>query len=159
LSAAGLPSDAFLFAGFLPTKQAARKARLQALSAVDATLAFFESPNRLDKALEDIAAVMGPERRVSVCREITKMYEEIVAGTAAELARRFGDGVRGEIVLLVEPPAQQQTTADPDELLAELLSRMSLSEAAAEAARLTGLPKRSLYQRALSLAGRDGEER
>lgn len=158
LSAAGLPSDAFLFAGFLPVKQAARKARLQALAAVDATLGFFESPNRIDKTLADIAAVMGPQRRVSVCRELTKMHEEIVTATAPELAERYAGGARGEIVLLVEPAPQEREAADPDELLSELLGRMSLSEAAAEAARLTGLPRRTLYQRALALAARDGEE-
>jgi 16S rRNA (cytidine1402-2'-O)-methyltransferase len=155
LSASGMASSAFLFAGFLPVKEAARRARLRELGAVDATLIFFESPNRLDKTLAAIAAELGAGRGVAICREITKLHEEQVRGTAGELAAAYaGKPVKGEIVLLVEPPAEE-APADPDALLSGLLARMSVSEAAAEAARLTGLPRRTLYSRALELKAGD----
>jgi 16S rRNA (cytidine1402-2'-O)-methyltransferase len=160
LSASGIASEAFLFAGFLPGKESARRTRLRELRFLNATLVFFESPNRLDKALADIAAELGGDRRLAICREITKLHEEQVAGTAAELAAAYaGKTVKGEIVLLVEPPAGE-AGADPDSLLRELLARMSLSEAAAEAARMTGIARRTLYSRALELtrkAGNDGD--
>lgn len=158
ISASGLPSEAFLFAGFLPQKEAARRKRLAEFAATPATLAFFESPNRLARALHSIAAEYGPDREVAICREITKLHEEMVRGTAAALAERYdGAEVKGEIVLLVAPPAQAEQPEDPDRLLTELLARMSVSEAAAEAARLTGAGKRDLYQRALAIAARERE--
>jgi 16S rRNA (cytidine1402-2'-O)-methyltransferase len=152
LSASGMANDAFLFAGFLPTKEMARRARLREFKALKATLVFFESPNRLDKALADIAAELGETREVAICREITKLHEEQVWGTAGELAHAYaGKTVKGEIVLLIAPP-QEEALIDPDALIGELLERMSVSEAAAEAARMTGLPRRMLYSRALELA-------
>lgn len=153
LSASGMPAEAFLFAGFLPHKQAARRKRLAELATAPATLVFFESPNRAGKAIADIAAVLGAGRRIALCREITKLHEEMVCGPAGEMAAQHGETVfRGEIVLLVEPPAPQDEAVDEEGLLADLLSRMSVSEAAAEAARLTGRPRRDLYRRALTLA-------
>ncbi len=153
LSASGFSSDTFLFGGFLPVKDGARRARLKSLGNVDATLIFFESPNRIDKALAAIAAEYGEGRQVAVCREITKLHEEQVSGTAGELAAAFaGRTVKGEIVLMVAPP-EAEAAADPDLLLGELLQNMTVSQAAAEAARMTGLPRRMLYSRALALSG------
>jgi 16S rRNA (cytidine1402-2'-O)-methyltransferase len=155
-SASGMASDAFLFAGFLPTKELARRARLRQFGSVDATLVFFESPNRIGKALADIAAELGEDREVAICREITKLHEEQVRGKAGELAQAYGDKpVKGEIVLLIAPPPQEDQL-DPDALIGELLERMSVSEAAAEAARMTGMPRRMLYSRALELSKREG---
>jgi 16S rRNA (cytidine1402-2'-O)-methyltransferase len=159
LSASGMPSASFFFGGFLPSKEKARRDRLRSLLALDATLVFFESPNRLAAALSDIAAELGEGRRVAVCREITKLHEEHVAGTAAELAKHYsGNETKGEVVLLVAPPAEG-APIDPEALIAELLSRMSVSEAAAEAHRLTGIAKRELYARALEMARRTGISR
>jgi 16S rRNA (cytidine1402-2'-O)-methyltransferase len=158
LSASGMANEAFLFAGFLPTKEIARRARLRQFKALDATLVFFESPNRIGKALADIAAELGEAREVAICREITKLHEEQVWGKAGELAKDYaGKPVKGEIVLLIAPPAPD-AQMDPDALIGELLERMSVSEAAAEAARMTGLPRRMLYSRALELSKAEGEE-
>lgn len=156
LAASGLPSDTFLFDGFLPAKTGKRRARLKELKAVPATLIFFESPNRLEASLADIAAELGPDRRLAVCRELTKLHEEVRDGTPGELAEHYAGGkVRGEIVLVVEPPlAGSEEKPDADALLRELLYRTSPSRAAAEAAELTGMPRRELYRKALELAGR-----
>jgi 16S rRNA (cytidine1402-2'-O)-methyltransferase len=154
LSASGMPSTSFYFGGFLPTKEKARKDRLRALRSLDATLVFFESPNRLAGSLADIAAELGNAREVAVCREITKLHEEQVSGTANQLAMRYsGAETRGEVVLVIAPPADA-APVDSEMLITELLERMSVSEAAAEAHRLTGVPKRELYSRALEIARR-----
>ncbi len=153
LSASGLSSTAFMFCGFLPTKEGARRTRLRQLRSVPATLVFFESPNRLDRALSDMVLELGPDREVAICREITKLHEEMVRGSAAELAADWaGKPVKGEIVLLVGPP-QAETAMDPDSLLEDLMPRMSLSDAVAEATRLTGQPRKLVYARALHLSG------
>lgn len=151
LSASGMPSEAFLFSGFLPSRQLARRSRLRELRAVPATLVFFESPNRLAKALKDISAEFGETREVAICREITKFHEEFVRGPVGQLAIQYEEkSVKGEIVLLVAPPLPEHVV-DLDTLLAELLQRMSVSEAAGEAAAITGQPRRGLYARALEL--------
>lgn len=162
LVASGMPSDTFLFDGFLPAKTAKRRARLKQLKAVAATLVFFESPNRLGECLTDMAAELGDDRRVAMCRELTKLHEEIRRGTAAELAEAYcGAKTKGEIVLVVAPPDEDDDAAlDTDTLLTELLASSSVSRAAAEAANLTGLPRRDLYRRALELAesGKSGDK-
>lgn len=159
LSASGMPAETFLFGGFLPSREIARRKRLRELAGIPATLIFFESPNRLGRALADIAAELGAERAVTVARELTKLHEEFVSMPAGELAERYREaGVKGEIVLLVAPPDATAADADPDALLAELLERMSVSQAAAEAARLTGIGRRELYQRALALSQEGGRE-
>lgn len=156
LSASGMANEAFLFAGFLPTREMARRSRLRQFKALDATLVFFESPNRVGKALADIAAELGEDREVAICREITKLHEDQVRGKAGDLAQAYAEKpVKGEIVLLIAPPGQE-AQMDPDALIAELLERMSVSEAAAEAARMTGLPRRMLYSRALELSKLQG---
>jgi len=153
LVAAGLPSDAFFFAGFLPPKTAARSKRLAELAAVPATLVFFESPQRLAASLADMSAALGARAAV-VARELTKAFETIRSGTLADLATAYaGEATpKGEIVVVVAPPEEEIATAeDADRLLRALLKEKSVSNAAAEAAAATGLPKRELYRRALAL--------
>src|SRR5680860_1293776 len=103
LAVSGLPTDRFSFEGFLPRK--GRVAYFRSLAREERTMVFFESPNRLPAALADLASALGDDRRAVVCRELTKMYEEVVRGTAAELAAKFKDGARGEICLVVEGTA------------------------------------------------------
>lgn len=151
LVASGLPSEIWTFAGFLPTKQGARKAKLESLNAVPSTLIFFESPNRIDKSLSDMVEVFGGDREACVARELTKLHEEIKRGTLNELTMLFSNQkTKGEIVILVAPPAQKEVE-DTEALLLELMQNMSVSKAAAEAAHLTGKSKRDLYQQALNL--------
>lgn len=154
LSVAGLPTDRFLFAGFPPPKSAARRAMLEELAPVRATLVFFEGGSRLKASLQDMAAVLG-ERPAAVGRELTKLYETCVRGSLAELAAdpRL-DSPKGEIVVLVGPGREKAASAtDADAALKEALGRMGPSEAAGEVARALGLPRRELYRRALELKG------
>lgn len=159
LVGSGLPSDAFLFAGFLPVKDKGKRDRLAELSRVPATLIFFESPHRIGASLMAAADVLGPGRRASVCRELTKTFEEFRRGTLEELAAYYDDrAVKGEIVLLVAPPDIDDVPGamEVDVLLKELAVTMPTSKAAAEGARLTGLSKKDLYQRLLALKEEDG---
>ncbi len=156
LSASGLPGDAFFFAGFLPTKAAARKTRLQELARIPTTLIVLESPKRLAASLADMAAVLGGERRAAVCREMTKLHETFKRQSLATLAAHYADkAVKGEIVLVIGPAADRGpalSQADIDVLLAEALGHGSVRDAADQVAAATGLARRSLYQRALALA-------
>jgi 16S rRNA (cytidine1402-2'-O)-methyltransferase len=161
LVASGLPTDRFFFEGFLPPRQAARQTRIAALARIPATLVLFETGPRLAAALADLAAGLGA-RQASVCRELTKLHEEIRAGDLATLAGDYADvpPPRGEIVVVVAPPDPQQVEAhDIDALLVAALSRLSVKDAASEVAAITGEPRRAVYQRALALTkgGRDGE--
>ena len=152
LSAAGLPTDRFLFAGFPPPKSAGRRAFLAELAGIRATLAFFEGGSRLADSLADMAAVLG-EREAVVCRELTKLYETIYRGSLSELAAdpRF-EAPKGEIVVLVGPGRETEATAeDADAALRDALSRLKPADAAAEVAKALGLPRRDLYKRALAL--------
>jgi 16S rRNA (cytidine1402-2'-O)-methyltransferase len=153
----GLPSDRFLFAGFLPPKQAGRRAALAELAGIRASLIFFESAPRLAEALADMALVLG-DRPAAVARELTKLYEEVRRGGLAELAARYGSEgpPRGEIVVVVGPPvAPPAPTGDElDRQIAAALASMSLKDASAAVAAATGLPRREVYARALLLAGR-----
>ncbi|MDP3523883.1 MAG: 16S rRNA (cytidine(1402)-2'-O)-methyltransferase, partial [Hoeflea sp.] len=153
LVASGLPSDAFLFAGFLPSKDNARRDRLASLAATEATLMVFESPNRLAACLKSAADVLGPDRPAAVCRELTKAYEEIRRGTLGELAASYeGETVRGEIVLVIGPgSAPQPSDADVAAVLERLARELPAGKAATEAARLTGQPRKDLYQRLLAM--------
>lgn len=158
LVAAGLPTDAFFFAGFLPPKEAGRRKRLAEIAAVPGTLVFYESPHRLGAALADMESVLG-DRPAAVARELTKLYETVRRGPLSALAAAFGDAPpKGEIVVLVGPPiAATPDSETVDALLLRLLASGSVKSAAEEAAAATGLPKRDLYQRALALRdGRDG---
>ncbi|MFI0842783.1 16S rRNA (cytidine(1402)-2'-O)-methyltransferase [Mesorhizobium sp. IMUNJ 23232] len=158
LTASGLPSDTFLFAGFLPVKDGQRRARLEELKAVPATLIFFESPRRLADTLAAMADVYG-ERKAAVGRELTKAFEEMRTGTLAELAEFYAaaDTPKGEIVVCVGPPAAEAPldAHDIDRLLLSLAAEMPASKAAAEAARMTGGRKPDLYRRLMDLKADD----
>lgn len=153
LIASGLPSDAFLFAGFLPSRDKARRDRYADFASVEATLMFFESPNRLAASLKSAADVLGPDRPAAVCRELTKAFEEIRRGTLGELAAAYeGENVRGEIVLAIGPGSQPlPTETDVDALLGKLARDLPAGQAATEAAKLTGLPRKDLYARLLAM--------
>ena len=152
LSAAGLPTDRFLFVGFPPAKSAARRTFLSEFAGVRATLVFFEGGSRLAASLADMAAVLGAREAV-VCREITKLYETFYRGPLSELAAdpRL-DAPKGEIVILVGPGRETEATAaDADSALTEALTRLKPADAAGEVAKALGLPRRDLYRRALEL--------
>jgi 16S rRNA (cytidine1402-2'-O)-methyltransferase len=154
LTVSGLPSDAFLFAGFLPVKAGQKRARLEQWQAVPATLIFFESPRRVAETLDAMAQVLGAGRRAAVCRELTKTFEEARHGSLQELAAHYAsaDTPKGEVVICVGPPADEDAApADVDALLTGLATEMPASKAAAEAARMTGQPKQELYRRLLAL--------
>jgi 16S rRNA (cytidine1402-2'-O)-methyltransferase len=156
LNVAGLPTDRFFFEGFLPAKQAARQKRVAALTGIPATLVLFESGQRLAAALVDLAEGLGA-RAASVCRELTKLHEEVRHGDLATLARDYAQGAetRGEIVIVVAPPAAEAGPVDVDALLRRALSRVSLKDAVGEVALASGRPRREVYQRALELT-KDG---
>ena len=155
LVGSGLPNDAFFFAGFLPAKDKARRDRLAELRTVPATLLFFESPHRIGATLAAAAEVLGPARAASVCRELTKTFEEFRRGTLGDLAQYYaGDRVvKGEIVLVIGPPAPPEAPeqGEVDALLSQLAATLPAAKAATEAARQTGLPRKELYQRILEL--------
>jgi 16S rRNA (cytidine1402-2'-O)-methyltransferase len=153
LSAAGLPTDRFLFAGFPPPKSAARRTFLEELAQIRGTLVFFEGGSRLAASLADMAAVLGAAREAVVCRELTKLYETLYRGPLAELAAdpRL-DAPKGEIVILVGPGHDAEASAgDIDTALADALLRLRPAEAAAEVAKALGLSRRDVYQRAMAL--------
>ena len=158
LVASGLPSDTFLFAGFLPPKSEARRRRLGELARVPATLILYESPHRLADTLADALAVLGPDRPAAVARELTKTFEETVRGPIAELAAIFATRtVKGEIVLLFAPPPEEAASeADVDAMLRAALARQAPGKAVAEVARLTGADRKALYERAMALKAEDG---
>jgi 16S rRNA (cytidine1402-2'-O)-methyltransferase len=155
LAVAALPTDRFFFEGFLPPKEAARRARLAELARIDATLVLFESGNRVQDTLADLADIMG-SRDAAVCRELTKMHEEIRRAPLSELARRAGElETRGEFVLVIGPPAADariMTEDALDDLLRGQLERSSVKDAVAHAVELSGRPRREVYARALELS-------
>ena len=154
LTASGLPSDAFLFAGFLPVKAGQRLSRLQELKSVPATLIFFESPRRLADTLVSMVEALGGARKAAIGRELTKTFEEMRPGTLAALADHYAaaDTPKGEIVICVGPPeAAANEPADIDRLLLSLSAEMPASRAAAEAAKMTGGERQALYRRLLEL--------
>lgn len=158
LQLSGLPTDRFLFAGFPPNKATARQKWLASLADVPATLIFYESPNRLAAALADMAAVFGP-RAAAVSRELTKQFEETRRGGLDTLARHYADqgAPKGEVCLCVAGPLPPEAVgeAEIDAALQQALETASVKVAAAEVAERLGLPKRSVYQRAITL--RKGE--
>lgn len=154
LTVSALPTDAFLFEGFLPAKEAQRQKRIAEIKLVPASLILFETGPRVGATLADLAAALAP-REAAVCRELTKLYEEVRRGDLAELARHYAqsEAPRGEIVIVIAPPAEPVNAAkDVDDLLRQALTRVSLKEAVAEIATVTGEPRRTVYQRALALA-------
>jgi 16S rRNA (cytidine1402-2'-O)-methyltransferase len=160
LVGSGLSNDTFLFAGFLPSKDKARRDRLSELATVPATLIFFESPHRIAATVAAACDVLGETRRASVCRELTKTFEEFRRGTLAELKTFYDEGatVKGEIVFVIAPPdaPAPPKEEDVDALLSELAKDMSTGKAATEAAKRTGLNRKDLYDRLLELKERDG---
>jgi len=155
LAVAALPTDRFFFEGFLPSRETARRARLVELARIDATLVMFESGNRVQDTLADLADIMGA-RDGAVCREMTKLHEDIRRAPLAELARSAGTlETRGEFVLVIGPlPKDAQVMAEQelDELLRSQLLQGSVKDAVAHAVELSGRPRREIYARALELA-------
>ncbi len=155
LALSGLPSDRFLFAGFLPAKAGERRKALAELASVRATLVLFESAPRLAKSLADMAESLGA-REAAVARELTKLFEEVRRGTLAELARHYGEAgpPKGELVVVVGPPAAAEPADETalERMLAEALERFSLRDAVDAVAHSSGLPRRRVYARALALA-------
>lgn len=156
LTLAGLPTDRFFFAGFLPAKQEARRKELADLAAIPATLVFLESANRLAAVLADMAAALGG-REAAVARELTKKFEEVRRGPLGELAAHYEEAgaPKGEIVIVVGPPEKRAALCahEVDAMLENALARASLKDAVAEVVAMTGLPRRDVYARALELSG------
>ena len=153
LALSGLPTDRFTFEGFLPRKSSDRRTAFAALEREPRTMVFFESPHRIAESLADARDTLGADRPGAVCRELTKMFEEVKRGTLAELAEWARDEVRGEIVVVVGGAPARASVTMPDALaeVARLtLSGIGLKEASAQVAELTGLSKRDLYQGALA---------
>lgn len=160
LSVAGLPTDRFAFEGFLPARAAGRRARLRALAAEPRTLVFFEAGNRVADFLADAAESLGAERGAVLARELTKLHETVYRGTLAELLERTQadpDASRGEMVVLVagraEAAAGQGDRALLERLLPALLEELAPSRAVKLAAKLSGVPRREVYELALRLGG------
>jgi len=155
LSVAALPTDRFFFEGFLPSKQTARRARLAELARIDATLVVFESGNRVQGTLADLAEIMGG-REAAICRELTKLHEEITRAPIAELAAGADRlETRGEFVLVIGPPPAGAGVMAEDELdnmLRSSLKQGSVKDAVAQAVEVSGRPRREVYTRALELA-------
>jgi 16S rRNA (cytidine1402-2'-O)-methyltransferase len=155
LTLAGLPTDRFLFMGFLPAKQQARAEAIAEVAGVRATLVLYESGPRLAATLAALAAGLG-DREAAVAREITKKFEECVTGALTDLAARYADAPpKGEIVIVVAPPgeAAPASAEDADSALAEALTRLPASKAAGEVAKRLGLDRKALYARAVELKG------
>jgi 16S rRNA (cytidine1402-2'-O)-methyltransferase len=157
LTLAGLPTDSFLFAGFLPTKKAARRQRLEELSGVPAALIFYESARRVPTTLADMADCWG-DRPAAVVRELTKIYEEVQRGTLGQLAAAFEQSgpPRGEVVLVVGPPTPQMGADDAqvDAMLDQALTTMSLRDAVDHVTAASGRQRRDVYTRALALSAK-----
>jgi len=165
LAVAGLPTDRFFFEGFLPARDMARRARISELAAVPATLLFFESGQRMAALLADLAAILGA-RAAAICREMTKLHEEVPRGELPALAQIYREnaGIRGEFVVVVGPPAtaaatDHDTAADLDGMLREALATLSLKDAVEAVAGASGQQRRRVYQRALALAKANGDVR
>ena len=154
LVTSGLPSDRFLFAGFLPPREAGRRRILEELRGIPATLVFFESTRRLAESLADMAAVLG-NRDAAVGRELTKLYEEMRRAPLDVLARHYAEAgpPKGEAVVVVGPPGEVDAEPkDIDSMLDEALATMSMRDAAAAVSGASGRPRREIYARALELA-------
>jgi 16S rRNA (cytidine1402-2'-O)-methyltransferase len=161
LTVAGMPTDQFFFAGFLPPKQGARRTRIADLARIPATLVLFETGPRLAAALADLAAGLGA-REAAICRELTKIHEEVRHGTLPQLANAYAEAEtpRGEIAIVVGPPSgdtQRPDAADVDAMLRRALARVSVKDAVSEVAGATGLARRAIYQRALAIARRSDD--
>ncbi|MFO1430389.1 MAG: 16S rRNA (cytidine(1402)-2'-O)-methyltransferase [Candidatus Competibacteraceae bacterium] len=157
LSVAGLPTDRFVFEGFLPAKAGTRRQRLAFLAKEERTLAFFESSHRIQASLRDMAEIFGTDRRAVIARELTKLFEEIHGATLAELCDWLAAAehrCKGEFVILVQgaPPAAE-SEMEPRRLLTVLLEELPIKRAVAVAAKLTDIKKNRLYDLALEIQG------
>ncbi len=157
LTLAGLPTDAFFFAGFLPNAKGARQTALEAVKAVPGTLVFYESPKRVGAMLRDAAKVLGGERSAVICRELTKKFEEVRRGTLQSLADEIGgEALRGEIVVLIDRQgAVDPGEADLEEAVRQALGSMSVRDAAESVAKAHNVHKRKIYQMALKLSSEE----
>jgi len=157
LAVSGLPTDAFFFAGFLPPREAARRARLAELKAIPSTLIFFEAPSRVAECLADMALVLGP-RPAALARELSKLHEEVLRGPLPDLAARLAAAdVKGEIVLVVAPPQSEAASeADIEQRLERALETMSLRDAAKAVAETLAEPKGRVYDIGLRLKDQAG---
>jgi 16S rRNA (cytidine1402-2'-O)-methyltransferase len=160
LAVSALPTDRFFFEGFLPAKEGQRRSRIAELKRIPSTLVLFESGPRIAGALADLASGLGA-REAAICRELTKLHEEVRRGDLAALARDYAGGAetRGEFVIVIapgDPAAGEMTENDIDKLLRQALARLSVKEAVAEIAAVTGEARRDVYQRALALAKERG---
>lgn len=164
LSVAGLPTDRFVFEGFLSAKSMARRARLQALADEPRTLVFYESSHRIQETLADLAELFGTEREAVIARELTKAFEQVQGGSLAELNAWLAadsNHVRGEFVVLVAgapAPVETDISAEAGRVLKLLLKEMPVKQAAAMAAEITGARKNALYQFALAWLGTQEKE-
>ncbi|WP_424832425.1 16S rRNA (cytidine(1402)-2'-O)-methyltransferase [Ruegeria sp.] len=153
LTLAGLPTDAFFFAGFLPNAAGARRARIEALRDIPGTLVVYESPKRLAVSLADLSLVLGKDRAGAVCRELTKKFEEVRRGTLGDLAEDFQNrSVKGEIVVMVDRGHSPTVNeSDVDQALMKALETHSVRDAADLVSEMFNLPRRPIYQKALKL--------
>nr|WP_272490696.1 16S rRNA (cytidine(1402)-2'-O)-methyltransferase [Mesobacterium pallidum] len=156
LTLGGLPTDRFLFAGFLPNASGQRKSALSELGTVPATLVLYESPKRVGALLADASGVLGAARPAAVCRELTKRFEEVRRGTLGDLAAQYdGETVKGEVVVLIDRAASDEADESAvKEALVKALENMRVKDASESVATATGWPRRKVYQMALELAGK-----
>ncbi len=160
LTLSGLPTDRFLFAGFLPSTSSKRKTALSELAQVPATLVLYESPKRIEATLRDAAGILGADRPAALCRELTKKFEEVRRGTLAELAESCAvEAPRGEIVLVLgRADSGSIKDVDINGSLQEALKDMSVRDAADQVSARLKVPRRGVYQRALQLAKKNEGE-
>lgn len=156
LAVSGLPVGRFCFEGFLPRKAGERRRRLDALAGEERTMVFFEAPHRLEEFLADGVVALGGDRRVAVCRELTKPHEEVFRGTLEEALAWAADGVRGEVTVVVDGAVHEELSADDALMLVQsrMADGMKLSAAVAEVAELTGARRKELY--AAAVAAKEG---
>ena len=162
LTVSGLPSDRFMFAGFLPAAEGARRSQITELAELSATTIWFETPARIVRSLTDMADILGPRDAV-IARELTKLHEEVMHGTLDELAARLASGpaLKGEIVLLVAGRSRDDNVMDDTQLAAMLRAELQgqrLRDAVKSVVEMTGLPRNRVYRLALELTG-DGPNR
>jgi 16S rRNA (cytidine1402-2'-O)-methyltransferase len=154
LCVSGQPTDRFFFAGFAPNKSAARKRFLTEFEAVPSTMVFYESPKRLASSLKDMIAIYGAERAVSVCRELTKKFEEVMRGSLQGVLEQIEarESIKGEVVVVLGPPmVKEASEEDIEGALRAALQKMRVKDAASEVATQFGLPRKEVYARALAL--------
>lgn len=158
LTLSGLPTDRFAFAGFLPTSGAARRRAIEEVADFPGTLIFYESPKRCSSMLKECESILGGERDAAVCRELTKRFEEVRRGTLSELAAVYdGQTPKGEIVVCIGR-SLGGGPVDVEAALEEALKSATVKDAAREVSQRLGLPRRDVYQAALAMADRQGDD-